>query len=336
MLELGVLSDSFSEYSVMMFIYWCKYENVSLLMMVERKSIGQNMQISPQKIAFIGLGVMGYPMAGHLAHAGHDVIVYNRTREKAERWQATYAGKMADTPAQAAAAADIVLCCLGNDDDLRSVVLAENGLLTGLKAGSLLIDHTTASVDIARELAAIAQAKQVGFLDAPVSGGQVGAEQGILTIMVGGEDNDFNRAKPILNCFARLIKHMGAVGQGQLTKMVNQICAAGVLQGLAEGLHFAQKSGLDSAAVIDVISKGAAQSWQMDNRADTMLKGEYDFGFAVDWMRKDLSLVLAEARQNGASLASTALIDQFYADVQAMGGGRWDTSSLLARLTSKT
>lgn len=283
-------------------------------------------------IAFIGLGVMGYPMAGHLKRAGHDVCVYNRTASKAEAWIAEYDGRSAFTPAEAAAEQDFVMLCVGNDNDLREVVAGDNGVLQGARSGTVLVDHTTASADVAREMASLAQERGVGFLDAPVSGGQAGAENGKLTVMVGGEQSVFDLARPIINSYAKMLKHMGPTGSGQLTKMVNQICIAGLVQGLAEALHFAQKAGLDGQAAVEVISKGAAQSWQMENRHKTMLAGEFDFGFAVDWMRKDLSIVLDESRHNGASLPVTALVDQFYADLQSMGGGRWDTSSLIARL----
>jgi len=283
-------------------------------------------------IAFIGLGVMGYPMAGHLKRAGHDVCVYNRTASKAEAWIAEYGGRSAFTPAEAAAEQDFVMLCVGNDNDLREVVAGDNGVLQGARSGTVLVDHTTASADVAREMASLAQKRGVGFLDAPVSGGQAGAENGKLTVMVGGEQSVFDLARPIINSYAKMLKHMGPTGSGQLTKMVNQICIAGLVQGLAEALHFAQKAGLDGQAAVEVISKGAAQSWQMENRHKTMLAGEFDFGFAVDWMRKDLSIVLDESRHNGASLPVTALVDQFYADLQSMGGGRWDTSSLIARL----
>jgi len=284
------------------------------------------------KIAFIGLGVMGYPMAGHLSKAGHSVTVFNRTRAKAERWVQDYAGQAAATPAAAAQGAECVCTCVGNDDDLRQVTLGPDGVLAGMTAGAILLDHTTASAEIARELAALAEQRNCAFIDAPVSGGQAGAENGILTVMAGGEAGAFERVQPVLAAYARMSKLLGPPGSGQLTKMVNQICIAGLLQGLAEGLRFAQCAGLDGAAVVETIGKGAAQSWQMDNRAGTMLDGQFDFGFAVNWMRKDLHIALAEARRNGAPLPVTALIDQFYADVQAMGGGRWDTSSLIARL----
>ena len=282
-------------------------------------------------VAFIGLGVMGYPMAGHLQRAGHQVTVYNRTAAKAASWVESYGGKSAATPAEAARGQDVVLLCVGNDNDLREVVCGEQGVLTGAHNGMVLVDHTTASAGVARELSALAGEQGVGFLDAPVSGGQAGAESGQLTIMAGDEAV-FDLVRPILSCYARMLRLMGPVGSGQLTKMVNQICIGGLLQGLSEAMHFAQQAGLDGDAVVSVISKGAAQSWQMENRYRSMLDGEFDFGFAVDWMRKDLSIVLEEAGRNGARLPVTALVDQFYADVQAMGGGRWDTSSLIARL----
>lgn len=283
-------------------------------------------------IAFIGLGVMGYPMAGHLKRAGHDVCVYNRTTSKADAWVAEYGGRAAPTPAEAALEQDFVMLCVGNDNDLREVMVGEGGVLQGARSGTVIVDHTTASADVAREMASLAQERGIGFLDAPVSGGQAGAENGKLTVMVGGEESVFDFARPVINSYAKMLKHMGPAGSGQLTKMVNQICIAGLVQGLAEALHFANRAGLDGQAAIEVISKGAAQSWQMENRHKTMLAGEFDFGFAVDWMRKDLSIVLDESRHNGAQLPVTALVDQFYADVQAMGGGRWDTSSLIARL----
>ncbi|HVZ13333.1 MAG TPA: NAD(P)-dependent oxidoreductase [Bauldia sp.] len=285
------------------------------------------------KVAFIGLGVMGYPMAGHLAvRGGHDVTVFNRTAAKAEKWAAQHKGKTAPTPKAAAAGADFVFTCVGNDDDLRSVVLADDGALAGMKSGAVLIDNTTASAIVAREIGAAAAAGSVGFLDAPVSGGQAGAENGQLTVMVGGDETTFAKAQPVIAAYAKMVGLMGPVGAGQLTKMVNQICIAGVVQGLAEGVHFAKRAGLDVEKVVGVIAKGAAQSWQMENRYKTMTAGKFDFGFAVDWMRKDLSIALAEARGNGAQLPIAALIDQFYAEVQAMGGRRWDTSSLIARL----
>lgn len=284
------------------------------------------------RVAFIGLGVMGYPMAGHLAAAGHSVTVYNRTGEKARAWVGQHGGSHAPTPREAAAGCDFVFSCVGNDDDLRSVTLGEDGAFAAMKAGAVFIDNTTASASVALELDAAARKAGFDFLDAPVSGGQAGAENGKLTVMVGGEEAVFEKARPVIDCYARMVGLMGPAGSGQLTKMVNQICIAGLVQGLAEGLHFAGKAGLDIEKVIDVISKGAAGSWQMENRWKTMAEGKYDHGFAVDWMRKDLDIVLGQARSNGASLPVTALVDQFYAEVQAMGGKRWDTSSLLARL----
>ena len=284
------------------------------------------------KLAFLGLGVMGYPMAGHLAAAGHEVCVYNRTAAKAEAWVAEHGGSMAKTPREAAAGCEMVFACVGNDDDLRSVVLGADGALAGMDEGAIFIDHTTASADVTRELYAKAASKGVAFVDGPVSGGQAGAEGGVLTVMCGGDEAPFARAEPNIAAFARSCRLMGGSGAGQLTKMVNQICIAGLLQGLAEGLNFAQKAGLDGEAVVDVISKGAAGSWQMENRYKTMLADEFDYGFAVDWMRKDLGIVLSEAENNGASLPVTALVDQFYKDVQNMGGNRWDTSSLIKRL----
>lgn len=282
--------------------------------------------------AFIGLGVMGSPMAGHLAAAGLDVRVYNRTRARAEQWCERYGGSHHATPREAATGADIVLMCVGNDDDVRSVTLGTDGVLAGMSAGSLLVDHTTASADLARELAVAAREQSVGFVDAPVSGGQQGAINGVLTIMCGGDQADYDRAAPVLTHYGRMVKRIGETGAGQTTKMVNQICIAGLVQALSEGLHFAEQAGLDRDAVIEVISKGAAGSWQMDNRHATMIKNEYEHGFAVDWMRKDLGICLAEARRIDATLPVTALVDQFYADVQKMDGGRWDTSSLLKRL----
>lgn len=285
-----------------------------------------------QKVAFIGLGVMGYPMAGHCKQAGYDVTVYNRTTQKAEAWVEKFDGKMALTPKQAAKDADVILLCVGNDDDLRSVMLGEQGVLMGAKTNSIVVDHTTASAEVAREINQVCSDRKVAFLDAPVSGGQAGAENGQLTIMLGGQQEHYESVKPVLNCYARFSQLLGDVGSGQLAKMMNQICIAGAVQGLAEAIHFGQNSGLDCHAVIDVISKGAAQSWQMENRFETMLQGKFDFGFAVDWMRKDLDIALNEAKKNGSTLPLTALVDQFYADIQKMGGGRWDTSSLLARL----
>ncbi|TXG84061.1 MAG: NAD(P)-dependent oxidoreductase [Sphingomonadales bacterium] len=286
------------------------------------------------RVAFLGLGVMGAPMAGHLAKAGHAVTVYNRSPDKAARWAGAHGGRIAATPAEAAQDAEFVLSCVGADADLEAVTMGPEGAFAAMTPGSLYIDHTTVSAEVSRRLADAARERGIGFLDAPVSGGQAGAESGQLTIMVGGAPQDFARAEPLLAAYAKRVGLMGPAGSGQLTKMVNQIAIAGVVQGLAEALHFAQSVGLDGAAAIDVIGKGAAQSWQMDNRAATMLAGRFDFGFAVDWMRKDLGLVLAEARRAGARLPLTALVDQFYADVQAAGGGRWDTSSLITRLTS--
>ncbi|WP_376704414.1 NAD(P)-dependent oxidoreductase [Mesorhizobium sp. ISC25] len=284
-------------------------------------------------VAFLGLGVMGYPMAGHLKNkGGHDVTVYNRTRAKAEQWTAQHGGSFAATPAEAAEGKDFVFSCVGNDDDLRSVTTGAGGAFNSMKTGAIFVDNTTASAEVARELAQQAQAIGFSFLDAPVSGGQAGAENGMLTVMVGGEPDAFDRAKPVIDAYARMVGLMGPAGAGQLTKMINQICIAGLVQGLAEGIHFGKQAGLDIEKVIDVISKGAAGSWQMENRHKTMNAGKYDFGFAVDWMRKDLGICLAEADRNGAKLPVTALVDQFYKDVQAMGGKRWDTSSLLARL----
>ena len=284
------------------------------------------------KVAFIGLGVMGYPMAGHLANAGHSVKVYNRTTAKAQKWVSEYQGEYSETPSEAAKGADIVFMCVGNDDDLRSVVYGENGVLASMHEGSYLVDHTTTSAEVAREVGAQAKLQGIAFLDAPVSGGQAGAENGVLTVMVGGDEADFNVVQPVMAAFSRFSQLLGEVGSGQLCKMVNQICIAGVVQGLAEGLHFAKQAGLDGEKVIETISKGAAGSWQMENRYKTMWAGEYEFGFAVDWMRKDLGIALDEAKANGATLPMTATVDQYYADVQALGGGRYDTSSLLARI----
>lgn len=288
----------------------------------------------PRKTAFIGLGVMGYPMAGHLAAKGHDVVVYNRTRAKAGAWLDEHRGAQADTPAAAARGRDFVFVCVGNDDDVRSVVYGADGALAGMEAGAALVDHTTDSADLARELSVAAAEKGVDFLDAPVSGGQAGAENGVLTVMCGGGQGAFDRAAPVIDAYARAVTLMGGAGAGQLTKMVNQICIAGLVQGLSEGMNFAARAGLDRDLVTDVISKGAAGSWQMENRARTMARGEFEFGFAVDWMRKDLAIALAEAERNGARLPATALIDQFYAQVQARGGGRWDTSSLIHLLAN--
>ncbi|MCW8884875.1 MAG: NAD(P)-dependent oxidoreductase [Motiliproteus sp.] len=288
-----------------------------------------------KKVSFIGLGVMGFPMAGHLQSAGYDVCVYNRTVEKAKNWVSTYGGRYAETPAEAANGADLVFACVGNDDDLRSITVGEQGAFSSMKPGATFIDHTTASALVARELYDIAQQQGFKFLDAPVSGGQAGAENGVLTVMVGGDSDAFANAEAAINSFSRSVKLMGESGAGQLTKMVNQICIAGLVQGLSEGIHFAMRSGLDPKAVVEVISKGAAQSWQMENRYETMVDGKFDYGFAVDWMRKDLGIVLDEARSNGAQLPVTALVDQFYAEVQEMGGNRWDTSSLLKRFEHK-
>jgi 3-hydroxyisobutyrate dehydrogenase-like beta-hydroxyacid dehydrogenase len=287
---------------------------------------------SENKVAFIGLGVMGYPMAGYLQQKGYQVTVYNRTAVKAEKWAAQYGGSFAQTPSAAAEGAALVFLCVGNDNDVRSVVYGEQGVLAGMAPGSVLIDHTTASANLARELAQAAKQQGIGFLDAPVSGGQAGAENGVLTVMTGGEASDFAKAEAAIMSYSRCAKLLGPAGSGQLAKMVNQICIAGVVQGLAEALNFAQNAGLDAAAVVEVISQGAASSWQMQNRSLTMLDGKYDFGFAVDWMRKDLGIALSEARENGSHVPLTALVDQFYSEVQQMGGGRWDTSSLLARL----
>jgi len=285
-----------------------------------------------KKVAFIGLGVMGYPMAGHLASAGYDVTVYNRNPARARQWTEQHGGKAAGTPREAAKGCTVVLSCVGADKDLREICLGSEGAFAGMSRGSVFVDHTTTSAEVARQLSQLAQAEGFSFVDAPVSGGQAGAESGKLTVMMGGEPEAISTIAPLIDCFARMQAHMGPSGSGQLTKMVNQICIAGVLQGLAEGVQFAQKAGLNGQQVFDVISKGAAQSWQMENRASTMLQDKFDFGFAVDWMRKDLGLVLDEARRNGAILPVSALVDQFYAEVQAMGGGRWDTSSLLRTL----
>ena len=287
------------------------------------------------KVGFIGLGVMGFPMAGHLKTRGHDVVVYNRTRAKADAWVARFGGLIAATPEDAAQDADFVFTCVGNDDDLRSVTLGPHGAFASLRPGTVLVDHTTSSATIARELHAAAQDRGAGALDAPVSGGQSGAENGTLTVMVGGDESDFAKAKPVIASYARAVNLIGPSGSGQLTKMVNQICIAGLIEGLAEALHFGMRAGLDMEKVIDTISKGAAQSWQMDNRWRTMVEGKFDFGFAVDWVRKDFAILLEEARANGASLPVTALVDQFYAEIQEMGGRRFDTSSLIARLERK-
>jgi 3-hydroxyisobutyrate dehydrogenase len=285
------------------------------------------------KVDFLGLGVMGYPMAGHLKNkGGHEVTVYNRTAAKAEQWAKQFGGKSAKTPKEAAEGQDFVMCCVGNDNDLREVTLGANGAYHGMKKGAVFVDHTTASAGIARELYAEAKKRGFDFIDAPVSGGQAGAENGALTVMCGGDAEPYARAEKVIAAYARMCKLLGPAGAGQLTKMVNQICIAGLVQGLAEGIHFAKKAGLNVDAVIETISKGAAQSWQMENRYKTMAAGKFDFGFAVDWMRKDLSICLEEARRNGAELPVAALVDQFYADVQKMGGKRWDTSALIARL----
>jgi 3-hydroxyisobutyrate dehydrogenase len=281
------------------------------------------------KVAFLGMGVMGFPMAGHLQNAGHSVTVYNRTAAKAAKWVETHGGKSAATPKSAAQGQEIVFACVGNDDDLRGIANGPDGAFAGMGKGALFVDHTTASAEVARELAAAAKKQSVDFLDAPVSGGQAGAENGTLTVMVGGEQAPFDRAKPVIDAYAKSCVLMGAVGSGQLTKMVNQICIAGLVQALAEGMNFAKMAGLDTTKVVEVISKGAAQSWQMENRALTMVQGKFDFGFAVDWMRKDLAICLEEAKSNGARLPVTALVDQFYAQVQQRGGKRWDTSSLM-------
>ncbi len=283
-------------------------------------------------MAFLGLGVMGAPMAGHLALAGHEVTVYNRSAAKAQAWTAEFKGRSAATPREAAAGCDMVFCCVGNDDDLRAVVLGEQGAFAGMKPGAVFVDHTTASADVARELSALALAQGLQLIDAPVSGGQAGAQNGLLTVMCGGDAVAFEAVRPVAMAFSRAFARMGDSGAGQLTKMVNQICIAGLVQGLAEAIAFGEKAGLDMGQVLEVIGKGAAQSWQLDNRGKTMVEGRFDFGFAVDWMRKDLGLVLDEAKRNGARLPVTALVDQFYADVQALGGRRWDTSSLIKRL----
>jgi 3-hydroxyisobutyrate dehydrogenase len=285
------------------------------------------------KVAFLGLGVMGYPMAGHLkAKGGHELTVYNRTFAKAEAWVKQHGGTAAKTPKEAASGQDFVFACVGNDDDLRAITIGPDGAFQAMSKGAVFIDNTTASADVARELQVKAKALGLGFVDAPVSGGQAGAENGVLTVMCGGEEADYAKAEPVIAAFARACKRLGPPGAGQLAKMVNQICIAGLVQGLSEGLHFAKRSGLDVEQLVEVISKGAAGSWQMENRHKTMNQGKFDYGFAVDWMRKDLGICLAEARRNGAHLPVTALVDQFYSDVQDMGGGRWDTSSLIARL----
>ncbi|MBT3237685.1 MAG: NAD(P)-dependent oxidoreductase [Rhodospirillaceae bacterium] len=288
--------------------------------------------MSKQKLAFIGLGVMGYPMAGHLAKAGHEVTVYNRTTAKAEAWAKEHGGNFADTPAKASAGADIIFACVGNDDDLRSVTFGDDGILAGMDEGAVFVDHTTASADVAREIYAAAKSQDKGFLDGPVSGGQAGAENAQLTIMLGGDKEKFDETAPVMEIYGKAVTLMGDAGAGQLTKMVNQICIAGLVQGLSEGLNFAEAAGLDAKLVVDVISKGAAQSWQMENRGYTMVKDEFEFGFAVDWMRKDLGICIAESKNNGAKLPVTETVAGFYDQVSEMGGGRWDTSSLLRLL----
>ena len=288
--------------------------------------------VPSRQVAFLGLGVMGFPMAGHLAKAGHHVTVYNRSAAKSAAWAAEFGGKSAPTPREAAAGAEIVFCCVGNDDDLRSVVLGDDGAFAGMSKNAVFVDHTTASADVARELSKIALDRGLQFIDAPVSGGQAGAQNGLLTVMCGGDSATFDAVKPIAMAFSRAVTLLGDSGAGQLAKMVNQICIAGLVQGLSEAIAFGMRAGLDMEAVLEVISKGAAQSWQMENRGKTMIAGKFDYGFAVDWMRKDLGLVLDEAKRNGARLPVTALVDQFYADVQQMGGQRWDTSSLIKRL----
>jgi 3-hydroxyisobutyrate dehydrogenase-like beta-hydroxyacid dehydrogenase len=288
--------------------------------------------VPPQRVAFLGLGVMGSPMAGHLQRAGHEVTVYNRTAAKAEAWVATYGGRSAPTPREAVAGASLVFACVGNDDDLRSVVLGPDGAFAGMNEGAIFVDHTTASAEVARELNQVARLAGKYFIDAPVSGGQAGAENGVLTVMCGGELAPFEAMKPVAMAYSRAVTRIGESGAGQLAKMVNQICIAGLVQGLSEAIAFGQQAQLDMKLVLDVIGKGAAQSWQMDNRGKTMVDDQFEFGFAVDWMRKDLGLVLDEARRNGARLPVTALVDQFYADIQEMDGGRWDTSSLIRRL----
>ena len=284
------------------------------------------------RVAFIGLGAMGYPMAGHLVRAGHTVTVFNRSAHRAEAWQAEYGGQVASSPAAAAADQDAVMVCVGNDDDVRAVTTGKHGALRAMRKGALLIDHTTTSESLATELADAAAVSGVAFIDAPVSGGQIGAENGVLTVMVGAEISAYEAALPLIESYAKSVRRMGPVGAGQLTKMVNQICIAGLLQGLSEGIHFAERAGLDVAGAMEVIAQGAAQSWQMNNRAETMIKGEFDFGFAVDWMRKDLGIAIEAAQSVGAEVPVTQLVDTFYADVQALGGHRWDTSSLIQRL----
>ena len=284
------------------------------------------------KVAFLGLGVMGFPMAGHLAAKGHEVTVYNRNTAKAGAWVTQHGGKSTPTPATAAEGQEFVMACVGNDDDLRAVCLGDDGAFAGMAKGSIFVDHTTVSASVTRELAAIAAERGIGYVDAPVSGGQAGAENGVLSVMCGGDQGVYDKAEPVIAAYARICRRLGDTGAGQLAKMVNQICIAGLVQGLSEGLHFAEKAGLDIEELVEVISQGAAGSWQMANRHKTMKDGKFDYGFAVDWMRKDLGICLATADENGASLPVTALVDQFYKDVQKMGGGRWDTSSLIARL----
>jgi 3-hydroxyisobutyrate dehydrogenase len=284
------------------------------------------------KVSFIGLGTMGYPMAGYISKAGHNVTVFNRTKSKAEKWLKTYSGKMSDTPAEAAKDSDFVFTCVGNDNDLKEVTFGKNGIFKSIKRGSIYIDNTTASASIAREIYSYAKKNSFGFLDAPVSGGQAGAENGALTVMIGGDQRDYNKASPIINCYSKKMKLIGKAGSGQLSKMVNQICIAGLVQGLSEGINFGIKAGLNMKEVIEVISKGAAQSWQMENRYKTMIDNKFDFGFAVDWMRKDLKIAMEEARKNNSLLPITEIIDTYYQDVQKMGGNRWDTSSLIKRL----
>ena len=291
-------------------------------------------KINPEKVAFIGLGVMGFHMAGHLANAGHQVTVYNRSPARAEEWLKAFSGNSARTPGDAAREARIVFACVGNDDDVRAISTAGDGVFSGMQAGSVFVDHTTASAELARELDAAARERGLHFLDGPVSGGEAGAQNGALTVMMGGEADIFETVQPVIDSYARAVTLLGPAGAGQLTKMVNQICIAGLVQGLAEGMNFAKCVGLDAKRVLDVISKGAAQSWQMENRGETMVDDTFEFGFAVDWMRKDLSICLAEARRSGARLPVSALVDQFYAQVQARGGGRWDTSSLMRLLTT--
>ncbi|NCF83705.1 MAG: NAD-binding protein [Proteobacteria bacterium] len=288
---------------------------------------------NPEQVAFIGLGVMGFHMAGHLANAGHQVTVYNRTSARADEWLQKFSGHSAPTPAEAASGARIVFACVGNDDDVRAISTGEDGVFSGMQAGSVFVDHTTASAELARDLDAVARERGFHFLDGPVSGGEAGAQNGVLTVMMGGEADIFETVQPVIDSYARAVTLLGPAGAGQLTKMVNQICIAGLVQGLAEGVSFAKSVGLDAKLVLDVISKGAAQSWQMENRGETMVDDKFEFGFAVDWMRKDLSICLAEARRSGARLPVAALVDQFYAQVQARGGGRWDTSSLMRLLT---